>query len=125
MAKKAWHQNFKRSPEQERTSPDGIVHHSAEEKNRWCKLLFDQKMGLVRNVCRQVVFKFVIDIERSVKTPTGRVMQYKADFVYDRLDRGVWIEVIEDHKGFLDTTSQLRIAVFEAIHQKKVTIHKN
>ncbi len=122
--KGAWHSNFKKSGELARTSPDGIVHHSTEEMERWCKLLLDQQLGLIRNLCRQVAFPFVIDIDRSVKTPTGRVMRYTADFVYERLIRGEWVEVIEDHKGFLDPVSKLRIAVFEAIHRKKVYIHK-
>lgn len=129
MSKRAWHTNFKRKPEYLRTSPDGIKHASVEEKERWCKLLFDQKMGLIRGLRRQVAYPLEIDENRAVRTPSGRIAKYTADFVYSRpsTDKNgapIWVEVIEDHKGYMDTTAALRIAVFEGIYGKTVYIHK-
>ena len=123
--KKSWHQQFKRASLADRTSPDGIEHASTSEMKRWCKLQFDQKLGLVRNLRRQVAHPLRIDDNRAVRTPTGRVAVYKPDFIYERLQgNGAWQEVIEDAKGFMDTTAALRIAVFEAIYEKKVVIYK-
>lgn len=129
MRKAAWHQNFKKAPEAQRTSPDGIKHDSVEEKERWCKLLMDQRCGVIRSLRRQVIFPLQIDEHRAVLTPTGKVARYTADFVYSRpaVDRDghpIWVEVIEDHKGFLDQGSAFRMAVFEGIYGKKIHINK-
>lgn len=120
----AWHTQFKRSSKEQRTDRDGITHDSVEEMERWAKLKLDQQLGLIRNLCRQVPFEFVIDVDRSVKTPTGRVMKYTADFCYDKLINGEWVEIIEEYKGFLDEVSKMRIAIFEAIYRKKVYIKR-
>ena len=146
---KSWHQNFTRKPAALRTSPDGIQHHSVEEMNRWCKLLLDEKLGLIRNLKRQVAFPLQIDDNRAVRTPErkskatgkmtgGRIMKYTADFTYERksvIGAGIgvgeavqdmvsWVAVIEDHKGFMDKVGELRIAIFEGIYGVKVYIHK-
>lgn len=122
---RAWHQNFKRKPKEARTSADGITHDSTAEMNRWCKLQFDERCGLVRNLQRQVAYPLRIDDQRSVKTPKGQVAKYTSDFVYERKQaNGEWLEVIEDVKGHMDRVAELRIAVFEAIYSKKVAIHK-
>lgn len=140
--KKSWHQNFTRKPKELRTSPDGILHASTEEMHRWCKLQMDEKLGLIRNLKRQVAFPLQIDEFRAVRTPTGKVAKYTADFTYERqglididitskddsrqhvIKQPGWIEVIEDHKGFMDKVGELRMAVFEGIYGKKIYIHK-
>lgn len=123
--KRTWHQQFKRKPKEQRTSPDGITHDSTSEMHRWCKLQFDERLGLIRNLRRQVAYPLQIDDQRAVKTPTGRIAKYTADFVFERkAPDGTWHEVIEDSKGYMDKVAELRIAVFEAIYQKKVEIYK-
>jgi hypothetical protein len=123
--KKSWHQQFKRASAAERTSADGIEHASTSEMKRWCKLQFDEKLGLVRNLRRQVAHPLRIDDDRAVRTPTGRVAIYKPDFIYERLQgNGEWVEVIEDIKGHLDKLAAFRISVFEAIYGKTVFINK-
>ena len=57
-----------------------------------------------------------------VKTPTGKPAVYTADFVYYCRERGRII--IEDVKGYQDPFSAFRIAVFEALTGKSVTIIK-
>lgn len=132
----AWHQKFKRRPAEDRTSPDGILHASMAEKDRWCQLQLLERHGKVRHLQRQVKYTLACgDIE--IKTPTGKVMVYKPDFVYERpphdttgfypgtrISADGWYEVIEDHKGFQDRIAELRIAVFEGLHKRKVHIHK-
>lgn len=123
--KKSWHQQFKRAPRELRISPDGVLHASVAEKERWCKLLMDEKLGLIRGLKRQVKYPLQIDEKRAVLTPTGQIARYTADFVYESLRMsGEWVEVIEDRKGYMDRLADLRIAMFEAIYQKKVTIVK-
>lgn len=125
--RQAWHQNFKKATKEDRTSIDGITHRSVEEKARWMKLSFDQRLGLIRGLRREVAFPLAIDAVRAVLTPSRKqIARYTADFVYERHDphTGEWVEVIEDHKGFMDKAAELRIAIFEAIYQKRVYIHK-
>jgi hypothetical protein len=123
--KKSWHQQFKRAPRELRISPDGVLHASVAEKERWCKLQKDVELGMIRALRRQVKYPLQIDEKRAVLTPTGQIARYTADFVYDRLQvDGQWLEVIEDRKGWMDRIAELRIAMFEAIYQKKVTIVK-
>jgi len=61
-------------------------------------------------------------------------MQYVADFVYQKKFTGTklshghdcifWPTIIEDVKGYSDKISTLKIAVFEALTGKTVTIYK-
>jgi hypothetical protein len=118
----AWHAQRTIKPKEQRTSPDGIQHHSAAEMRRWCELLSLQERGHVKDLQRQVRFPLRIDEERAVLTPTGRIAVYTPDFVYRRLTNGEWQLVIEDKKGHMDITSALRIAIFEAIYSVKVHI---
>jgi len=127
--KRAWHQQFELAPKHLRTSPDGIVHRSVSEGHRWSKLQLDEKLGLIRGLRRQVRFPLDLGDGRQVLTPTGKVSVYTCDFIYSVPDQDpsgapIWREVIEDHKGYMDKVAELRIAVFEAIYQKKVYIHK-
>lgn len=124
--KNAWHTQFKRAPKHLRTSADGIEHASVLEMERWAKLQFDQKLGLIRGLQRQVRYPLDFGDGRFIATPTGRMAVYTPDFVYSRHEpqNGIWREVIEDSKGYMDKVAELRIAIFEAIYQKKVEIYK-
>lgn len=121
--KGTWHQQFKRKPKESRTSADGITHDSVAEMRRWEALKQQQRLGIIRDLQRQVAYPLRIDDTRAVLTPTGRVARYTADFCYQQKDGEHWREVIEDSKGFMDKVAELRIAVFEAIYQKKVEIY--
>lgn len=122
--KQAWHNQFKRKPKADRTSIDGIEHDSVAEMRRWMELRNLETRGLVRDLQRQVSFPLRLDPDRAVKTPSGRIASYKPDFVYQRLIDGQWQLIIEDVKGWMDTTAQLRIAIFEACYGVSVSIHK-
>ena len=137
MATRSWHQNFKRASKSNRTDADGTVFDSRGELLRWKKLQLLQLAGEIRGLRRQVAYPLVfhdtLGDPRPILTPTGKTAEYRADFVYERLselvepsagDDGLprWIEVIEDFKGYQSRENQFRIAVFEAIYGKKVTL---
>lgn len=122
--KRSWHQQFARKPKADRTSFDGIEHDSIAEMRRWMELRNLETRGLVRDLQRQVSFPLRLDADRAVKTPSGRIASYKPDFVYQRLIDGKWQLIIEDVKGWVDATAQLRIAIFEACYSVTVSIHK-
>lgn len=120
---RAWHQQRTVVPPYRRTSADGILHPSESHMTRWNELKLLESRGLVRNLMREVRFPLSVH-GRPIKTPTGRTRVYTADFVYERLTLGEWVRLIEEHKGYMDATSELRIAVFEACYDVTVTIHK-
>lgn len=133
---KAWHQNAKRAPKIARTDSDGTVFDSKGELHRWKKLQLWQMAGEIRGLRRQVSFDLVLPDGTPVLTATGKTMQYTADFVYEKAireptpypmrikhgDDCPWEDVIEDYKGFVGRVEALRIAIFEAIYKKKVTL---
>jgi hypothetical protein len=133
-----WHKQFRRSKKLERTDADGTVFHSKGELARWKKLQQWQIAGHIRNLRRQVAYPLVIHDTladaRPILTPTGRTAVYVADFVYERLDgqyegpqdtiKDRWVEVIEDFKGYQSRENAFKIAVFEALHGKKVSFSK-
>lgn len=135
---KSWHQNFKRARKSDRTDTDGTVFDSKGELRRWKVLQRALLAKEIRNLRRQVAYPLVIHdtlMPRPVLTQKGRTMEYTADFVYERLNTyqtapelnpdltyTKWEEVIEDFKGYHGRLELLRIAIFEAIYGKKVTI---
>jgi len=132
---KSWHQNVKKAPKLARTDVDGTVFDSKGELHRWKKLQLWQMAGEIRNLRRQVPFDLILPDGTPVQTATGKTMQYTADFVYEQkqthktnpdinpdLTYEKWIEVVEDFKGFVGRVEALRIAIFEAIYKKKVTL---
>lgn len=127
---RAWHQHIKKSPRAQRTAPDGEVFDSKQELRDYLELKQRAARGEVRNLKRQVSYPLNLpNCDRAVLTPTGRVARYTADFLYDELNGeryGVlmlgWHEVIHDTKGFMGPVEALRIAIFEAIYNKKVHI---
>lgn len=123
--KRSWHQQFKKSSPEARTTPDGITHASKSEAKRWAELKQMQAMGLICDLDRQRPFPLVLDNGRAVKSKTGRTLRYTPDFVYKELVRGQWVWIYEEHKGYMSETHALRIAIFEAIYGVTVTIHKS
>lgn len=137
--KRAWHQKFKRAAKERRTDRDGTVFSTIGELARWHKLQLWQVAGQIRNLRRQVKYplqRLDNGDDIVVKTDTGKVMIYTADFVYEKPmrdptpmpmpikhgDNCPWTEVIEDYKGYRGPVEKLRIAVFEALYKVKVHI---
>ncbi len=114
--------NFKRAPKERRTSREGYVFHSIAERKRWETLQGWQLAGEIRNLKRQVKYELILPDGTPILTPTGRTATYTDDFEYEMKRGDEWVYVIEDFKGHKKDGSQFRIAVFEAIYKRKVTI---
>ena len=70
---------------------DGIKHDSMKEANRWCELNILQRVGIIRDLQRQVKFELL------PKQDGERAVYYIADFVYYNVEEGK--KVVEDTKG--------------------------
>lgn len=143
---KAWHQQRKVVPAEERTGADGIKHRTRSELKRWNELNMLVAAGTVRNLRREVKYELATpDGEIVVTSRKGNVRSYTADFVYEKWEtaprpdptieqremfasddapQGRWVEIVEDVKGFLDPAQELRINVFEALTGKRVYLSK-
>lgn len=115
--KKAWHQNFKRSPKAERTI-DGITFHSKAELQRWLQLRMLEQAGRISGLVRQVRHELRLHDGHPIRVGS-KIAVYTSDYEYLDQDNN---HIIEDRKGFYDPHSKFRIAVFEALSGKKVTI---
>ncbi len=94
----------------EPTEVDGIKFHSKGEARRWMELRALASTGQITELRRQVPFTLQ-GRDGPILTPTGRPMQYKADFTY-RNRAGV--EVVEDFKGFATELFALKRAILAA-----------
>lgn len=131
--KKAWHRHFPRSHKGRRTRGEKTFSSLAETR-RYDQLVILERAGEIRNLRTHVGFPLESPSgAHVVKTPKGGTAKYTADFVYEERvrkpfvnlrDFDEWREVIEDVKGFTDRIAELRIAVFEALTFKTVTIVK-
>lgn len=119
--KQSWQSYQKIAPKHARTSGDGILFHSKTEKDRYEYLRLLEKAHEIQNLRRQV--KYPLTLQHGGYKPVivmagGKPAHYTPDFVY--IENG--ITVIEDVKGYRDENSKLRIRVFEAFYDLKVTI---
>lgn len=119
---RAWHENFKRAPKDERTYR-GELFDSKSELARYQFLEMMVRAGRISNLQRQVGYPLEccgLGRKIQVKTPSGRTSVYTADFVYHLSGYG---EVIEDWKGFNTRDGKMRIAVFEAFYDTRVFVN--
>jgi hypothetical protein len=85
---------------------------SKKEARRWQELLLLARAGEITDLERQ----YPIHLEGQngpLRTPTGKVMKYVADFRY--FDRRINAWVIEDSKGFVTKEFAIKKAVLEAM----------
>ena len=85
---------------------------SIGERDRFLFLLQDEADGKIQNLERQVAFPMAINGQHICK--------YIADFVY--IQDGV--KIVEDFKGVLTDTFQLKAKMFKAIYGFDITITK-
>lgn len=91
-----------------RTRIDGITFDSKREASRYMELRLAEKAGRVRNLKRQVPFRFVInDIDCGA---------YVADFTYDEYLTEMWRPVVEDVKGVRTDVFKLKRKLMFACH---------
>ena len=85
---------------------------SKREADRWLLLRDRQRAGEISDLRRQV--KIPLDgRDGPLRTSTGRVMCYIADFAYLNLDNGLM--VYEDAKGFATPEYKVKAAVVRAM----------
>lgn len=88
----------------------GLWFDSKKEARRWGDLLLLETSGQITNLRRQVPIK-LMGRDGPILTPTGKVMIYKADFLYN--ENGV--EVIEDAKGHAADVYLIKRAILAAM----------
>jgi hypothetical protein len=93
------------------TFVDGIRFPSKKEAVRWCDLQTLERAGDISDLKRQVSIQMMGKLG-PIKTPTGRVATYKADFTYTEAKTGLL--VIEDAKGFQTPEYKLKRAILAA-----------
>ena len=71
---------------------DGITFHSKREGARYKALKLLESAGRIQNLRLQV--KYRCEVNGIL------VCTYTADFVYEEITRGGWVDVVEDVKGF-------------------------
>ena len=120
---------------------DGEKFDSGREYRRWCHLKVLEKAGMIRNLERQVEFRFAHADGRELKIPAvkvnpkatrrylGRVATYTADFVYEERDAICvacdvinWRKVVEDCKGHATEAAKLRLGLMAWHHGIEVRI---
>ena len=84
---------------------------SKREAKRWVELQLLQRGGEIHDLRRQVPIA-LIGSKDMIRTPTGRVMTYVADFIY--FDCRANAEVIEDSKGYPTPEYKLKRAILAA-----------
>ena len=99
----------------QRTTVDGITFHSKREAKRYSELRMLEKAGLIADLRLQVRIPLQGNLT-PIRTPTGKVMTYVADFTY--LDKRLGSQpvlVIEDAKGHQTDTYKIKKAILEAM----------
>jgi len=90
---------------------DGVNFSSKREANRWMELQLLLKGGEIKDLRRQAKIALIGRAD-MIRTPTGRVAYYVADFIY--IDNRTGLEVIEDAKGFPTPEYKLKRAILAA-----------
>lgn len=91
---------------------DGMRFDSQKELNRWFALVQMQRVGLIRDLRRQVPI-VLFGRDGPLKTDSGkRDRTYVADFVYFDCESGS--EVVEDSKGMPTPEYKLKRAILAA-----------
>lgn len=109
-----------------KTTVDGLTFDSAKEARRWTELMQLLRCGDIRSLKRQPWFALVApvmeggieDINAARIVGRSAIGEYRADFSYERSDRGyggiTWTFVVEDTKGFRTDIYKWKKRHFEA-----------
>ena len=87
----------------------GIKFDSKRERDHYIILKDREKRGEISDLAIQVPI-FLMGRDGPIRTPTGRRMYYKADFVY----RENGVAVVEDAKGFPTPEYKIKKAILLA-----------
>ena len=97
-----------------KTTVDDIKFDSKKEAKRYVQLKQMEKLGVIKNLQRQV--KYELQPSFKLNGKTIRSITYIADFVY--IQDGV--EIIEDVKGMRTKEYLLKKKLFEYKYQKEI-----
>jgi len=118
--KKSAYQYSKRAPVEQRTGPDNFIYDSKTEMERGIQLQLLERGKVISGLQRQVTFPLILQSDPTVKIMAGeKISVYTPDFVYFDEDG---TRVVEDVKGYAFEGAKIRIRVFEAFYNQKVTI---
>jgi hypothetical protein len=95
-----------------KTTVDGITFDSAKEARVYGQLKIAEKVGAIRGLTLQPVFKLQV----------GRVNcgVYRADFSYEKLVGDEWKPIVMDVKGVLTPVYRLKKRLMLAIHNIEI-----
>jgi hypothetical protein len=96
----------------------GIMFDSTREGKRFAYLRNLERAGIIVDLKLQVEYE-LHGRDGPILTPTGRVMIYKADFVY--FDKRINAQVVEDSKGHPTDTFIMKRAILAAQGVEVVT----
>lgn len=91
-----------------KTIRNGLIFDSKREAARYDQLLLLERAGRIRNLRRQVKYELRVN---GVLIAT-----YRADFVYEELERDAWTEVVEDSKGYPNDRWPMKKKLMRACH---------
>jgi hypothetical protein len=98
------------------TEVGAIKFASKKEARRWQELKLLERAGEIDDLMRQVPIPLRGEHD-WIKTPTGKIMHYVADFTYAEIDKKGRIErlVIEDAKGHKTEVYLIKKAIMAAM----------
>lgn len=85
-----------------RVTVDGINFDSKKEARRYGELRLLERAGLIQELRCHPSYPIIIN-GQPVKYPSGRVLEYRADFSYTDLRLSAAVTVVEDVKGLRKT----------------------
>lgn len=94
-----------------KTVVDGIAFDSKAEARRWQELRYMEVAGRIRDLRRQVPIPLE-GRDGPIRSPKGRQLVYRADFVYVEAETGA--TVVEDAKGYETKDYKLKRAILAA-----------
>lgn len=91
-----------------KTQRGGLVFDSKKEADRYDQLLLLERAGRIRNLQRQVKY--------DLRVNGVLIATYKADATYEEFDKGEWISVVEDSKGYPNDRWPMKKKLMRAVH---------
>lgn len=92
----------------------GETYRSKREMRRHQLLLLMERGGAVRNLRREVAYVLApaVKVQGRRRPP----LRYIADFVYERMKDGGWIDVVEDAKGVRTPVYVVKRHLMASVH---------
>lgn len=100
----AGNQKYRNKP----TVVQGVKFASKKEAKRWVDLQMLEAAQRVRNIRRQAEYR--------LEVAGFLICKYRADFVFDELLAGAWVEVVEDVKGYRTPEYRFKKKLMRACH---------